>query len=149
VANLAWSDELSVGVSALDDDHQELFDGLEALKVAMSETSDPGVHGAALSRLAESTRAHFSHEEEMMKAVKYPGQALHAASHQHLTEKLGAFVARHCRGGHAMNEHSLKFLNDWLIHHIQTDDLRFGLWLKECVAKRKLDNAAKASATPR
>lgn len=131
MARLAWSDECRVGVDQIDDEHQGLFDAIAELESAATRNSNPESVGALLSTLAHATRAHFSGEEAMMRAAKYPGLALHLANHQRLLEKLEAFVARYDRSGHAMNEHAVNFLRDWFFHHIQNDDRRFGDWLKE------------------
>ena len=67
----------------------------------------------------------------MMTASKYPGLMLHSMKHRYLLEQLNAFSARYRREASTINEHSLKFLRDWVVTHIQNEDLNFGLWLNE------------------
>jgi hemerythrin len=87
-----------------------------------------------LSKLTNATRQHLADEAAMMKAVKYPGVAMHIANYQRLLEKLIAFAGRFGQGGIALNQHAVNFLRDWLFHHVQNDDRRFGDWQKECAS---------------
>ena len=88
-----------------------------------------------LRKVAELTRAHFSSEEGMMTANKYPGVALHLFKHQYLMEQLDALLARVNRGGFKLTEYSLTFLHDWFNTHIQKEDRQFAVWLND-VGKR-------------
>jgi hemerythrin-like metal-binding protein len=128
LTELNWRDKYAVGFRAIDDEHRELFEAVRELESAMALNAETGV---PLKKLVSATAKHFANEEAMMRAAKYPGLALHAANHQRLMEKVQAFAARHGQGGVAVNQHSLKFLRDWLLHHIENDDERLGGWLKE------------------
>jgi hemerythrin len=46
-------------------------------------------------------------------------------------EKVQAFATRHSQNGATVNQHALNFLRDWLLHHIENDDARLGVWLIE------------------
>ena len=64
------------------------------------------------------------------KEATRPG-GLGAVFDWHLLEQLDSLVARFHRGGFLINEHSIKFLHDWLNIHIQKDDVQFALWANE------------------
>ena len=123
--------DLSVGVDAIDQEHRELFASLSALEAAVKIHDQRPQAGLLLRKLADRARAHFASEEAAMTAVMYPGLALHGVKHQYLVEQVESLLARCHRGGFSLNEHSLNFLRDWLVTHIQKEDLNFGLWLKE------------------
>ena len=131
MAELTWGDKYAVGVQAIDDEHKELFDAVRELESAMARFAQPAEMGALLKKLSASTARHFADEEAMMREAKYPGLALHMANHQRLMEKVDAFAARHSRSGVTVNQHALNFLRDWLLHHIENDDVRLGSWLHE------------------
>jgi hemerythrin len=128
---LTWNETLSVGVQPIDDEHRELFDFLTALEAATKQSMEPESAARLLRELEEATRKHFAVEETVMRTAKYPGLVLHRANHLRLMEKLEAFSSRYGRGGQSLNQHALNFLGDWLVNHIQTDDLRLGDWLRE------------------
>jgi hemerythrin-like metal-binding protein len=123
--------EYNIGVEALDEEHQDLFNGLREIESAIAENAAQETTRAILRKIAESTRVHFGEEEAQMQAGQYPGLALHAANHQRLMEKLLAFAARYWAGGQKIDRHALNFLRDWLLYHIQNDDTRYGSWMKD------------------
>jgi len=143
VAELSWCDNHAVGVEAIDDEHKELFAAVGMLESAMARNAKAPETTALLQKLAAATGIHFAHEEAIMREAKYPGLALHAANHQRLMEKVQAFAARYGRGGMAINQHAMSFLRDWLVYHIENDDLRLGDWMKE-----RLGNPARAQQEP-
>jgi hemerythrin len=128
LTQLNWNDKYRVGVRAIDDEHKELFDAVNELESAAALNTETG---ALLKKLVSATRGHFADEERAMREAKYPGLALHAANHQRLMEKVEAFAARYSGTGAAVNRHALTFLRDWLVYHIENDDLRLGTWLSE------------------
>jgi hemerythrin-like metal-binding protein len=130
VVLFAWNGKLSVGVGAIDKEHRALFDSVNTMQSALDGHEDRSTITILLHNLDEDTRAHFKSEEAMMTDNGYPGTTLHAMKHQHLLDQLKAFLMRFDRGAE-INEHSLNFLRDWLVSHVQEVDKYFGLWLNE------------------
>lgn len=128
---LNWEKETSVGVETIDREHRELAQSINELHESMLKGDQHGLTGPLLRKVAEVARSHFSSEEGLMAANKYPGMALHLFKHQHLTAQLDALLARVNRGGFKLNEHSLSFLRDWFNIHIQKDDTQFAVWLND------------------
>ena len=131
MALLEWSPAFGVGIGAIDKDHRAVMAAINALQVAVEDGGDLSVTGPLLNKLNDDTRAHFSAEESLMVATRYPGAALHAMKHMHLLDQLDAFLARYKRNLSPLNVHSLNFLRDWVTTHIQSEDRNFGLWLSE------------------
>jgi hemerythrin-like metal-binding protein len=131
VAELNWGDKYAVGFRAIDDEHKELFEAVIEVESAMTRNAQPAETAVLLKKLVGATAKHFASEEAMMREAKYAGVALHAANHQRLMEKVEAFATRHGQNGVAVNQHALKFLRDWLLHHMENDDARLGAWMKE------------------
>jgi hemerythrin-like metal-binding protein len=84
-----------------------------------------------LGKLIQYTRTHFSDEEAMLAAAKYPKLADHKAQHVELMNKVEDFAARHKRGEITVNLQLMTFLRDWLANHIQKVDRDDGPWLNE------------------
>jgi hemerythrin len=132
---LTWKNETSVGVEEIDREHRELAQAINELHAAMRNDDQQGLTGPLLRKVAELTRAHFSSEEKMMTANKYPGAALHLFKHQYLMQQIDALLARVNRGGFKLTEYSLTFLHDWFNIHIRKEDAQFAVWLND-IGKR-------------
>jgi hemerythrin len=131
MALVTWNSKYSVGVKTLDSQHTALFAILNDLHAAMMKGQAQSLTGPLLRKLVEYTRNHFSAEETMMTAAKYPGLVSHRAKHTDLTKQVEDYVARFDRGEISVNLHLLNFLRDWLTNHIQNTDREYGPWLNE------------------
>jgi hemerythrin-like metal-binding protein len=127
---MVWSEKYSIGIGVIDTPHEELFDAINDLYLAVFGEEDREVVSSLLTRLVEAAHAQFTAEEALMETVKYTGRALHALKHQYLLDQLDAFAARFHRGIE-LNEHSLIFIRDWAIPHILDADANFGHWYRE------------------
>lgn len=134
-AFLAWSDQYSVGVKTLDDQHRGLFQALNDLHASMMKGQSASMTADLLQTLVKYTMSHFAAEEGLMKAAKYPGLTEHLAEHRALTAKVEDFVARFQRGEVSMNVPLLNFLREWLTTHIQKEDKDYAPFLKENKAR--------------
>ena len=87
--------------------------------------------GPLLRKLLDYTNTHFSGEEAMMTAAKYPGLADHKIKHKELVKQVQDYVARFEKGEITLNLHLLNFLRDWLTNHIRKVDMEYSPWMKE------------------
>jgi hemerythrin-like metal-binding protein len=126
---LAWDDSYSVGVKTIDQQHSVLFGIVNELHAAMMQGHAQSVMGPLLDKLVKYTQQHFTYEERMMDAAKYPSLATHRAHHDDLTRQVEDFLARYKRGDGTINIRLLRFLSDWLTRHIQHEDKEYGPWL--------------------
>lgn len=131
MALLTWSSKYSVGVQSLDSQHTVLFGILNDLHAAMLKGEAQAITGTLLRKLADYTQNHFSAEERMMAAARYPGLEQHRALHRDLTRQVGEYIGRFERGEISVNLQLLNFLRDWLTNHIQKADHEYGPWLNE------------------
>jgi hemerythrin len=131
LTELNWEDKYTVGFQGIDDEHKELFEAVGEVESATARSAQPAETAVLLKKLVSATAKHFASEEAMMREAKYAGFALHVANHQRLMEKVEAFATRHGQNGVAVNQHALKFLRDWLLHHIEGDDARLGAWMQQ------------------
>jgi len=119
---LAWNDNLSVGVRSIDGQHLQLVTILNNLYDAMTQGHAKEVTGPLLRKLVNYTRDHFSAEEAMMVAAKYPSLTSHRHEHDKLTKQVESYVERFDRGECTVNIELLRFLRTWLTDHIQHSD---------------------------
>lgn len=76
---------LVLGVKEMDDDHARL----EAILARVPDTADAQLP-ALLDEIAAETRAHFSHEEALMRAADFPVLFCHMAQHKMILDGIEA-----------------------------------------------------------
>jgi hemerythrin len=119
-----WSDDLSVGVKASDDDHKELIGMLNHLYEGMKSGKGKEVVGKVLDELISYTKLHFAREEAYFAKTGYPAVE-HKAQHMELVKQAENLQARYKGGEFALSIETLDFLKDWLTVHIQVTDKKY------------------------
>jgi hemerythrin len=131
MALMSWNKSYSVGVQTIDSQHNVLFDIINELHGAMMKGQAHSLTGSLLRKLLDYTNTHFSAEEAMMTAAKYPGLADHKIKHVELVNQVKDYLARFEKGEVTLNLHLLNFLRDWLTNHIHKVDMEYSPWMKE------------------
>ena len=129
MAMMTWSDQFSVGVTAMDEQHKKLVSAVNELHTAMMEGHAKEQTGPLLQALVRYTKEHFAAEEALMTRAKFAGFDEHVAKHKDLTIQVQNYVDRFERGELALDVHLLRFLCDWLRTHIQKEDKIYGEWM--------------------
>lgn len=128
---IKWTPALSTGVSALDEQHQQIFQWLAELEsAAIDERTLFGVY--AITRLNRYMREHFSEEEAMMKSAGYPDLARHMLEHAQFRAKLGELQIKSISQDISVD--TVKFLQTWLTKHISKTDMAYVPYLKKASA---------------
>ncbi|MBL4613327.1 MAG: hemerythrin family protein [Magnetovibrio sp.] len=128
--SIKWNRDLSVGNAAIDEEHKKLISYLNDLYVACHAGQGPSVLRQTLCSLQRYTHEHFSHEEDAMHNMGYPGLADHRAQHGELMDKLDALIEEFDAGAdHELSNKTLLFLADWLIQHIEAEDKKIGVFI--------------------
>lgn len=125
-----WETKYSVGVPAIDAQHQKWFGILNRLHDAMLGGKGKEAQQAILTEMVAYTRTHFLQEELMLKAKGYPELAAHREKHVAFTQKVQDLEAKVLAGSSVLTVEVMDFLRDWLNQHILSVDTRYGLWLK-------------------
>lgn len=124
---IEWTPQLSTGVEVLDEHHRAIFQWLAELEHAtVDQRTLFGVY--AITRLKHYMREHFATEEAMMKAAGYPRLAEHMAEHATFRARLGELQLK-CIS-EDISEETVRFLQDWLTHHIAEVDMAYVPYLK-------------------
>ena len=131
---ITWNEELLVGVTEIDRQHEEIFYRIDRLLSGCARTEKPGEIVLLLDFLRSYAMAHFAAEERLMSFHHYPGKAQHQGEHRHFAERLDtieAALAAQTPGCEVLAE-LRRTLVDWLTHHISEADvavahfIRFG-----------------------
>ncbi|MCB9557612.1 MAG: bacteriohemerythrin [Deltaproteobacteria bacterium] len=129
MAFIQWSDDLSVGVSKIDQQHRELVRMVNQLHDAMSQGKSKDVLGGLLEELAGYTVQHFQTEEQLFDTHSFPAAEAHKKAHAELTQEVVSFKQRFDKGEVMLSVQLMNFLKNWLVDHIQGDDMNAGDFL--------------------
>jgi hemerythrin len=121
-----WSEEFSIGLDEIDEQHKELVSLLNDLHVAIREHHATDTCRQILDALADYTRTHFAVEESLMRITGYPQFAVHKQNHEELIGQVQALQEKLDSGQAKITFELLHFLKQWLVHHINEADKRFG-----------------------
>ncbi len=123
---MAWTEDLSVGNSVLDQHHQKLFELLESIIRVEDHTDGFDSMTAIISELNDYIAYHFSEEEGMMERADYPFLELHRHSHQTIAMRVQEIAGILNTGNyHKIAADLHQFLTGWLIHHIEIEDFEY------------------------
>lgn len=123
---MTWSNSLSVGVKALDDDHKQLVDMINELLDGILKNRKLEVLTQVLDKLVHYTELHFAREEEFFRRTHYPEAQKHTEQHRALIRQVGDLQRRLKAGDTSLLSLDLmKFLREWLTRHIMDEDRRY------------------------
>ncbi len=125
MALMEWSENYSVKVNALDNQHKRIVSLINELHSAMRQAQGKEVLGKILEELTDYTIFHFSAEEKLMKDNNYPGYINHKAEHDKLTKQVKELTANFKSGKNLVSQEVLQLLKDWLLNHIAGSDKKY------------------------
>ena len=136
--SIKWTPALAVGVSAIDQQHKELFDHVAKLIDAM-KNSDAAEVGRLMDFLGAYVVEHFRMEEGLMQRYAYPDYALHRAAHERFVRDYGE-LRRKFESKGAMSFVTIQvktWLGDWLAAHVSGTDMAFARWLQRAARPQR------------
>ncbi|WP_130470962.1 bacteriohemerythrin [Candidatus Magnetaquicoccus inordinatus] len=117
-----WKQEYSVKIASLDDDHKQLLSITLDLFKSLQKVQNKNELAKMLDDLAAYTIYHFEREEGMMKKHAYPALEPHLREHAMMKEKLAEFQTALQNDSIEAAKKLLRFLQEWLVKHINTTD---------------------------
>lgn len=120
-----WTDDLSVGIQEIDNQHKILIDLINRLfdeTVLHQAGSDTTVIDEVLYKLVEYTVIHFTVEESLFRIFSYPDTDTHIGHHNELKAQVIDLQQKVKRGEAQVNTELLLFLKNWLTNHINYED---------------------------
>lgn len=129
MALFTWSDNYSVGVKEIDQQHQKIMDMINELNDAMLEKKGRDCVGGVLNKLINYTASHFALEEKLMSQHGYPEYEEHKAKHDKMVGKVLALQKDVAAKKLSVSSDVMSFLQDWLNKHIMGTDKKYGPFL--------------------
>lgn len=131
MAYLEWTDNLSVGVPLLDEDHRKLIGLINRVYQSVADGDGEQVVKAVLDELIDYTNYHFRREERMMEAAGYPDTDDHRGVHAELSDQVVDFRRRYLADPSGFKPMTVfDFLSEWLMKHIIGRDLKYRPYLE-------------------
>ncbi|NEX19776.1 hemerythrin family protein [Thiorhodococcus mannitoliphagus] len=128
---IEWSQDLSVGIQEIDDQHRVLVDLLNQINEAIHSHHGSDASQAILKELVDYTKIHFAVEESLMRVLGYPGYGEHKARHEELIHEVEALQDKLLSGKKGLSFELLHFLKMWLTKHILTEDMSYAPFFLE------------------
>ncbi len=128
---LEWSNDLSVGVEEIDDDHKNMIKYYNDLFAACMVSMGPAVVLETLGKLIEYTKCHFQREEGLMVKEGYPGLDKQRHEHEELI-RIVEEVQKKAKSDpdHEFSNDVLGFVSSWIRNHILESDLALARYIR-------------------
>jgi hemerythrin len=121
MTKLVWTDQLSVGIEVIDQQHRRIVEYINQLDDALSFGHSREEIGNLINDLVDYTMSHFGFEESLQEEAGYPFLISHRKVHELFTQRVTEYQTRFENG-----EDVCKGLNSllvtWLFNHIKRDD---------------------------
>jgi len=127
MAFMVWTKVISVGVTAMDDDHKKLIDIINKLHDGIVAGHKKEILAAVLDHLVDYTKFHFTKEEELLLKTNYPALSAHKIEHESFVSRITNLQERFKSSPVVMLDLELmSYLRNWLLTHIQGSDKKYG-----------------------
>ena len=120
-----WRAEFSVGVPAIDHEHQELIDLINATHAKLGDVGAQHLVSDFLGEIHARISAHFALEEKFMRERGYDEYEDHKADHERLLDEIRDIMDEY-EGRTGFDEKAFGArLGVWFTEHFRTKDARF------------------------
>ncbi len=126
-----WTDDLSLNIKSIDDQHKRLVQLINDLHRAMKERRSKKHLVSIVDELKNYTVTHFKFEEKLFAKHGYPETKEHIAQHEKFVATVLDFENGLKADKVAVTMDVMRFLKDWLMKHINGTDRRYSGFLRE------------------
>ena len=125
---IAVTPDLLTHVKEIDEQHEKLFDLINAVEAAGNESYTKEETEKALNFLSAYIIEHFSREEELMRKSDYPEYEWHATWHQGYISKSKSLKEEYDKNGPSEEFTNIlqEFIIKWIVTHIRNVDVDLG-----------------------
>jgi hemerythrin-like metal-binding protein len=131
---IVWSENSNLGIRIIDEQHRGIISTINSLYYFVLIGYGNEMVPSILAMIEQYIHIHFKTEEGLLKEAGYPAIGDHIALHKELTEKTKFLTieARRTKDPDVV----LKFLKDWWLNHINTEDRKYVPFVSKLVDKR-------------
>ena len=122
---IKWTDEFSVGVARMDEQHRRLIRMINRLLQKPEATTQSESISDLLTEMTGYASEHFRAEEELMSEYGYPRLEDQRLQHKEFRRKTVDFCSATTIGASSVPNTMLTYLREWLVHHILREDMEY------------------------
>ncbi|MBT4288809.1 MAG: hemerythrin family protein [Deltaproteobacteria bacterium] len=129
----AWKKSWNFDIPSIDNQHVLLLKAINALEEFLGENRIRLDINKLVRALNKYAKIHFSHEESLMKQVKFQQLEQHQNEHEEFIEKLIIFESQITQDDVATGvyEGFMDYLNEWFVYHLLGSDRKYVDLFKE------------------
>lgn len=120
-----WSNEFSVGVKEMDEQHKKLIGMINRLIEEQKILTEPKTIADLLTEMTDYAQVHFRAEEYLMAEYGYDYKIQQEKQHKAFIDKTIAFYSASDLGPNILSTALLDYLSTWLIGHILQEDMKY------------------------
>lgn len=130
--SVEWTDEMSVGVPAIDTNHRKFIGFLNEAQAFVTGARKREDLGRFLKQVHDFSSYHFALEEKLLYFGRYPDLEEHRALHREIVGQLEKFMETQARNPEAFSAMTIfDFLSVWLMKHILKEDMEYKPFLQK------------------
>lgn len=124
---LVWTEQFNSGHPVIDKEHQQLFSLANELIENGYKTETLGKAMGVYTEITQHIEMHLAHEEEILKAINYPEEALnhHKKIHKLLIEMMQMQSEALAVGKTKPSDVFLRLVEEVVFNHMLVEDLKF------------------------
>jgi len=122
---IEWKPEYNMGFEVIDKQHQTFVATLNSLYEAIVEGKEREHLSEIFNNLDQYITLHFKTEEDYFEEFGYEGKEEHIAEHRKFQTKIAEFKNSFERGESEISSILIDFLENWLIHHLASIDVKY------------------------
>lgn len=119
---LEWREEFSVGVPAVDFEHQEMILLINELYENLLNNADKYTIGDFLGEVYAKIASHFALEEKIMRDRRYDRYNEHKQDHERLLDEISEIIDDFDEGNLFNSDRLAERLDEWFLVHFRTKD---------------------------
>jgi len=124
VSLIEWKDEFSIGIAAVDHEHQQLIVLINELHDAMSGENATITVLDFLGEIHAHIAAHFALEEKIMRALRYDQYEEHKQDHERLLDEISDIMEAWEKHDFYNDDEFSQTIGSWFTDHFSSMDAR-------------------------
>ena len=128
---IIWSEQFSVGIYQIDEEHKKIIELINSLLSAKSVEVDSELISETLMKMTQYASKHFKTEENLMSEYGYPEFEEHKEQHKEYIKKTVFFSFGTMSYKQEIPMEVLEYLKSWWTNHILIADSRYRTFFNE------------------
>ncbi|MDT8316429.1 MAG: bacteriohemerythrin [bacterium] len=127
---IEWTEEFSVGIEEIDNQHQKWISIVNELHDSIIKTRGISALKELIREMEEYTDLHFSTEEEMLEKAEWPELDRHKRIHFSFKQQVMQLKRDIYAGELVLRSQVMSVIKNWLVEHILKEDREYSKFIK-------------------